>query len=107
MTTTFWSICANAAPSAAVDVVLPTPPLPDVTTITLAILSPPRVLTQAPISSISRLQATLERAARKASFQIINRSIVAVDRQQLGFDPAAEDAHTWAIHDRQGEPSLI
>jgi hypothetical protein len=36
-TTTFSPPCASAAPSAAVDVVLPTPPLPDVTTTTSAI----------------------------------------------------------------------
>src|SRR5580704_4430669 len=39
-TTTFCPVRANAAPSAAVDVVLPTPPLPDVTTIIRAIPSP-------------------------------------------------------------------
>ena len=38
-TATFCPACASAAPSAAVDVVLPTPPLPDVTTRTLAILA--------------------------------------------------------------------
>ncbi len=38
-TATFCPACASAAPSAAVDVVLPTPPLPDVTTRTLAMLS--------------------------------------------------------------------
>lgn len=34
----FFTCCASAAPSAAVDVVFPTPPFPDVTTKTLAIL---------------------------------------------------------------------
>ena len=34
-------VCASAAPSAAVDVVFPTPPLPDVTTRTLAIVKSP------------------------------------------------------------------
>ena len=38
-TATFCPACANAAPSAAVDVVLPTPPLPDVTTTTLDMLA--------------------------------------------------------------------
>ena len=36
-TTTFCPLCASAAPSAAVEVVFPTPPLPEVTTRTLAI----------------------------------------------------------------------
>src|SRR5215212_335885 len=40
-TTAFCPPCASAAPSAAVDVVLPTPPLPDVTTSTFAILGSP------------------------------------------------------------------
>src|SRR5438876_1200804 len=41
ITTTFCPKVANAAPRAAVDVVLPTPPLPDVTTTTLPICHPP------------------------------------------------------------------
>src|ERR1700731_847256 len=36
-TTTFFPVCASPAPMAAVEVVFPTPPLPDVTTSTLAI----------------------------------------------------------------------
>src|ERR1700760_1471101 len=40
MTTTFSPLRASAAPSAAVEVVLPTPPLPDVTTSTLPICVP-------------------------------------------------------------------
>src|ERR1700674_1392531 len=47
-TTPFFPARASAAPSAAVDVVLPTPPLPDVTTITFPISLPP------PPSSIHR-----------------------------------------------------
>src|SRR5262249_45447597 len=42
-TATFCPACANAAPSAAVDVVFPTPPLPDVTPMTLAISAPFRL----------------------------------------------------------------
>src|SRR3982074_3551755 len=38
MTATFSPICASAAPSAAVEVVFPTPPFPDVTTKTFAII---------------------------------------------------------------------
>src|SRR6266853_1659089 len=37
ITTTAWPVRASAAPKAAVDVVLPTPPFPDVTTTTLPI----------------------------------------------------------------------
>src|SRR5215471_19279168 len=40
ITTIVWPVCASAAPKAAVDVVLPTPPFPDVTTTTLPNPSP-------------------------------------------------------------------
>src|SRR6516225_8597276 len=95
-TTTFFPGRASAAPIAAVDVVLPTPPLPDVTTSTFAISY---LLLQLPMNSIERrnphdlaIQAGLRRLGTQARVQFLRGLIVAVDRNEFGFDLLAVDA---------------
>src|SRR5580704_2494401 len=105
-TTTDWPVCASAAPSAAVEVVLPTPPLPDVTTKTLAILLP---FCFNPGSSLKKssiqqrpsiqgfdaqpgiLQRNLNGPAAQACIHVLGGLVVAVDGEQLGFIAAAEN----------------
>src|SRR5215831_15151149 len=96
ITTTFCPACASAAPIAAVDVVLPTPPLPDVTTSTFAISY---LLLQLPMNSIERrnphdlaIQAGLRRLGTQARVQFLRGLVVAVDRNEFGFDLLAVDA---------------
>src|SRR5919198_4895966 len=90
-TTTVWPVCASAAPRAAVDVVLPTPPLPDVTTKTCAICLD--------LASVERsyehyvaLQPGLDRLPAQARFHVVGGPIEAVDREQLRFGLFGEDA---------------
>src|SRR5262249_39048998 len=91
-TATFCPACASAAPRAAVDVVLPTPPLPDVTTKTFAIV---RIL---PVSIEGRdqhhiaLQPSLDRPAAQARFHVLGGAVVAVGGRQLGFHLVAKNA---------------
>ena len=67
-TTTLAPLCASAAPSAAVEVVLPTPPLPEVTTMTLAIWFSPLVQSRAVMRIASpSSQACTARPRRLAS----------------------------------------
>src|ERR1700722_1239701 len=105
-TTTFSPICASAAPSAAVDVVLPTPPLPDVTTRTLAILS------ISPNQSIQRcnlydfaVEPDLRRPRIQGGVDFFCRSIVTIDGQKLGFDFVAVNARAQIAIDAGHRPA--
>src|ERR1700739_1294407 len=86
MTTTFSPICASAAPSAAVEVVLPTPPLPDVTTKTLAIsylLS--RLIQWCNFHDVA-FEPRLTREISQGGIFFVSRLIVTVDGQQFCLD---------------------
>ena len=99
--------CASAAPSAAVDVVLPTPPLPDVTTRTLAIVlpSPRDPFSSAPPSSIaSPSQPGLDRPAADCRVHVVGGLVEAVDRDQLGLELAAEDARRGGCRSSRRSP---
>src|SRR5499427_3810605 len=92
-TATLLPVRASAAPSAAVDVVLPTPPLPDVTTITLPISSPPTP-NSVNFRNDERLarQPSLDRLASQLGVEVLGGTIITVDGQKLGFETCAEDA---------------
>src|SRR6266516_1406416 len=83
-TTTFCPNVASAAPRAAVDVVFPTPPLPDVTTTTLPISLPSTAVS---IEGCHHQRITFEPdlhwPAAQRCIDIIGRLIEAVDRQKI------------------------
>src|SRR6187455_1520070 len=87
-TTTFCPRWASAAPSAAVEVVFPTPPLPEVTTSTLAILD---LLVQRCDFHGVALQPGLRRAVTQRDVDFFSSLVVAVDGEQFGFDLLAVD----------------
>src|SRR3974377_800639 len=85
LTTTFCPICASVAPRAAVEVVLPTPPLPDVTTRTLAILvSPHQSIQRCNLHDIA-IEPYLRRPIAQIGVDFLSRPIIAVDGEQLRF----------------------
>src|SRR5258708_36518073 len=86
MTTTFSPICASAAPSAAVEVVFPTPPFPDVTTKTLAILLLLCRLIQRCNFHDVALEPRLSRPIAQGGPYILSSLEVAVDCQELSLD---------------------
>src|SRR3981081_3953020 len=86
MTTTFSPICASAAPSAAVEVVFPTPPFPDVTTKNLAILFLLCRLIQRCNFHDVALQQHLSWPIAQGGAYIFCSLVVAVDCQQFGLD---------------------
>src|SRR5215211_4158249 len=88
---TFWPLCASAAPSAAVDVVFPTPPLPDVTTSTLAIVALLSRLIQRGDSHDLALQPGLRRPVAKRGVDFFRGLVVAIDGEQLRLDFLAVD----------------
>src|SRR6476619_448304 len=90
-TTTFCPLCASAAPSAAVEVVFPTPPLPEVTTRTLAIRDLLSRLAQRGYFHGVALQPGLRRAVAERVVDFFCGLVVAVDGEQLGLDPLAVD----------------
>src|SRR5438445_5400070 len=90
-TTTFSPSCASAAPSAAVEVVFPTPPLPDVTTRTLAIRNLLSRLIQRGNFHGVAFQPGLRRAVAKRNVDFFCSLVVAVDREQLRLDLLAVD----------------
>src|SRR5580693_9362774 len=93
ITTTLSPICASAAPSAAVEVVLPTPPLPDVTTKTLAILVLPnriKLVEWCDFHDVA-FQPCLGRTVAQAGVYFLSRLVIAIDGQQFGFDLLAEN----------------
>src|SRR3984957_135391 len=76
--------CASAAPIEAVEVVLPTPPFPDVTTITLLIVdSFEGSIQNSNLESVSD-QASLEAAAVDLGIHVFRRDVGAADAEQLG-----------------------
>src|SRR4029077_15741262 len=92
MTTTFSPICASAAPSAAVEVVLPTPPLPDVTTRTLAIvISPTELAKRCDLHNVA-FQPRLSWMIEQGDVYFFRGLVVAIDRQQLGFNLLTENS---------------
>src|SRR5580704_17787255 len=92
-TATFTPVRARAAPSAAVDVVLPTPPLPDVTTITLPMWSPPNPNSfhRCNHQCLAR-EPRLDRPVAQLGVEILRRAVIAVDRQKFRLEAGAEDA---------------
>src|SRR5262249_3177477 len=93
-TGTLRPACAAAAPRAAVDGVLPAPPLPEVTTRTCAAISstPYAGLIERRHHDGVVLEPGLDRPAVQAFAHVVGGAVPAVDRQQLGFALAAEDA---------------
>src|SRR5882672_10797131 len=103
MRTTFKPVCASAAPRAAVEVVLPTPPLPDVTTMTLPIWSL-RICVNPTLCRFNAasihgrhhqdfaVEPSLNETPAQGGVEVLRRAVEAVDRQQLRLDLAAEDA---------------
>src|SRR6266481_2046851 len=85
-TATLSPACASAAPSAAVDVVLPTPPLPDVTTRTLAIVDLLSRLIQRGNSHDLALQPGLGGPVAKRGVDLFRGLVIAVDGEQLRLD---------------------
>src|ERR1700686_3273003 len=85
-TTTFAPICASAAPSAAVEVVLPTPPLPDVTTKTLAILiSPSRLIQRCNFHDVA-FEPHLSWLIAQGGVDFFSSLIITVNCQELCLD---------------------
>src|ERR1700729_963767 len=106
ITTTRWPICASAAPSAAVDVVLPTPPLPDVTTRTLAILliSPNQSIQRCNLYDFA-IEPDLRRSRIQGGIDFFCRSVVTVDGQKLGFDFVTVDPRLQIAVDAGHRPA--
>src|ERR1700745_946009 len=101
-TQTYCPVCARAAPIAAVDVVFPTPPLPEVTTTTLPMVQSSRSIQNRNCQFIS-CKLGLHGASKHAWIHFIRRFVGACDRDQFGFEPAAEDAcSSKSIHPRYG-----
>src|SRR6187431_1059803 len=93
-TTTFCPRWASAAPSAAVEVVFPTPPLPEVTTSTLAILDLlSRLIQRCDFHGVA-LQPGLRRTVTQRDVDFFCSLVVAVDGEQFGFDLLAVDPRT-------------
>src|ERR1700692_4955437 len=98
-TTTDWPDCAKAAPSAAVDVVLPTPPLPDVTTKTLAILlSLCAVSVQGFDVQSGPFEPHLTGPAAKLRIHVLGGLVIAVYGEKLGLVAAAENPGPGVAH---------
>src|SRR4051812_19775402 len=105
-TTTFCPACASAAPSAAVEVVLPTPPLPDVTTKTLPMLCLLRRLVQRCDFHDVAVQPGLGRPVAQRHIYFVRSLVEAVDRQQLRFDfLAINSRRRIAVDPRHGPPA--
>src|SRR6266699_1853563 len=91
ITTTAWPVRASAAPKAAVDVVLPTPPFPDVTTTTLPI-SVTLCFSRVPPPVSCRRRAKPGSAGREGPLRCRRQSCTGRRWREAGFDLAAEDA---------------
>src|SRR6516162_5517928 len=89
-TATLWFSLANAAPIAAVDVVLPTPPLPEVTTTTLDISSSLSIK-PCDLDGVV-LEPGLDGLAAHIRVDLVRGDVEAADHQELGLEAAAEDA---------------
>src|SRR4051794_22852101 len=90
-TTTRFPSRASAAPSAAVDVVLPTPPLPDVTTRTWAIHRSFSVSVDCLDFQRVAFQPGVNRFVAEVRFDLIGYAVVPVYRHEFRFQPAAEN----------------
>src|SRR6476661_242088 len=90
-TATFCPLWASAAPSAAVEVVFPTPPLPEVTTRTLAIRDLLSRLIQRGYFHGVAFQPGLRRTVAERDVDFFCSLVVAVDGEQFGLDPLAVD----------------
>src|SRR6476661_2137826 len=91
-TTTLSPVCASAAPRAAVEVVFPTPPLPDVTTRTLAIgnlLS--RLIQRGNFHGVA-LQPGLSRSVAQRRVYFFCGLVVSIDGEKLRLDLLAIDS---------------
>src|SRR4029079_6660517 len=82
MTTTFSPPCASAAPRAAEDVVLPTPPLPEVTTKTLAIVVSLSLIQCFQDDGVA-IQVHLHGLAEELAPEIVSGLVETVDRDQF------------------------
>src|SRR6185312_13182573 len=93
-TATFFPFWASAAPIAAVEVVLPTPPLPDVTTSTLAITYLLYCSKSVERGNPQRFtfKPRLRWSVAKSGVKLFGSSVEAVDGEQLGLDLLAIDA---------------
>src|SRR5262249_1671626 len=98
-TTTDCPLCASAAPSAAAEAVLPTPPLPEVTTRILAILVPFR---SGLLEHFDRealvFEPRLHRPAAQLRLGILGGPVIAIDGHELGLVLAAEDSCASVPH---------
>src|ERR1035438_3238023 len=90
-TTTFCPACASAAPIAAVEVVLPTPPLPDVTTSTLAISYLLYMLIERRNPHDVAFKPSLRRPIAQRLVQFFRGLVETIDGQKLGLDLLAVD----------------
>src|SRR5579871_3286382 len=91
-TQTFCPVWASAAPSDAVDVVLPTPPFPDVTTMTLHIrFLPFERLAQQPEPDRLAFEPRLKATAFHIRTHIFGGRVDAADTKKFGARLAAED----------------
>src|ERR1700678_160718 len=100
-TQTRLPVCASAAPIEAVEVVLPTPPFPDVTTITLLIVdSFEGSIQNSNLESVSD-EAGLEAAAVDLGIHVFGRDVGAAYAEQLGPRLPAEDTRSR----QPGDPS--
>src|SRR5258707_5414441 len=106
MTTTLSPPSASAAPRAAVDVVFPTPPLPDVTTRTLAIgvISLAGLIQRGDFHG-GALQPGLGRPVAKRSIDFFSGLVVAVDREQFRLDLLAIDPGRRIAVDARHRPA--
>src|SRR5262249_32632627 len=92
-TATLSPVIASAAPSAAVDVVLPTPPLPEVTTKTVPMcFKPPRFSIQKPHCDYAINELDLDRPADQFRLALFRRQVIAVDRDELRLELPPKDA---------------
>src|SRR6266508_2146000 len=111
ITTTVWPVRASAVPKAAVDVVLPTPPFPDVTTTTLPISV--TLLFQSSATTRYRVafEPSLDRPAAKVHFDIVGSLVQAVDGEaelrsrRAPYDRSAKS--TVAIPARVSDSHLL
>src|SRR5918992_1341903 len=89
MTTVFLPRWASPAPMAAVVVVLPTPPLPEVMTMILAKAS---LLLERVDAERIAVEIHLHPLLQQAVLEIIAGAVDAADRHQLRLEAVAEDA---------------
>src|SRR6185312_6547287 len=92
ISTTFLPLWARTAPRAAVEVVFPTPPLPDVTTTTLPMHVSPMLSVEGRDQNCAFVQIGLYRRAARGRLHVLRDAIPPIHRQKLGFVPPAEDA---------------